>query len=143
MLVLSFLCAQCLEEGDCQKQASTLLKVAFISKETGKSVKVSVTRVVADSTFTVYSSSNSKAVSTLNIPVDPYDTITPLVFTILKEADKQLTISYTRHAILIAPDCGPENLLANLSIVNTDFDSLKLVTPLISVSKTANIDIYR
>lgn len=142
MLVLSFLCARCLEEGDCQKQASTLLKIAFISKTTGKAVKVRVHKIIADTTYIVYNSTNSAAVASVSIPVDPYDTVTSLLFHILNQKDRTLTVSYGRHAVLIAPDCGPETLLDNLSVVSTDFDSTRLVTPLISSATAANIDIY-
>jgi len=120
--------------------------ISFIKLSDGEAdtvVLYNVTAAGADSIF--YKSSEPDELDTLNgsalLAVNPYAEET--LFTFLFETEeKTLKVGYKNEIRFISQDCGSERVQYNLTVLETQFDSVRVVNEVLSISRSTNIEIY-
>jgi hypothetical protein len=55
---------------------------------------------------------------------------------------KSLKVGYKTQTRFISEECGSEQVLYDLSILETDFDSVRIVNNRLTTSKTTNVEIF-
>jgi hypothetical protein len=135
----------CLDQPDCLRTADTGLVIAFRKLEGGARdtvVLYQVTAVGADSIF--YSPGNEpdtlKGTNAL-LAVDPFNTETSFTF-YFHENQQKLQVGYTREMRFVSDECGSEIFLSSLEILNTTFDSVRVVNRQLTKSRSVNIEIF-
>lgn len=83
------------------------------------------------------------ALTRVTVDVNPYSDTTTLIFSMESEADHVMTFAYNRITRLISPDCGTETLINGLQIVDSDFDSVRIINPILLESTAVNIEVFR
>jgi hypothetical protein len=134
------LATACLEDAECVKSGDTALVIRFKKLSDGKDdalYVVSVTATGADSIF--YKS------QTLNpygfLPVNPYAEETEFVF-VLETGQKTLKVGYRNEVRFISEECGSDRVQVDLAILETQFDSVRVVQPVLTNDRNPNIEIY-
>lgn len=135
----------CLDQPDCLRTADTALVVSFRKLEGGARDTVVLYQVIAlgaDSIF--YSPGNIpdtlRGVNAL-LAVDPFSTETSFTF-YFHENVKELQVGYNREMRFISDECGSELFLSSLQILNTTFDSVRVVNRQLTKTRTVNIEIF-
>ncbi len=136
----------CLDDADCLRSADNALVISFKKLSDGKADTVilyNISALGADSIF--YKSSEPDELDTLNgsalLAVNPYATETLFTFSFDGE-DKTLKVGYKNETRFVSEECGSERVQYNLTILETQFDSVRVVNRLLSTSRTTNIEIY-
>ncbi len=139
--------SSCLDDADCLRKADTALKISFKKLSDGTADTVILYNIYAAGTDSVfYKSSEPDKLDTLNgsaiLAVNPYAEET--LFTFLFEGDntKTLKVGYKNETRFVSEACGSERVQINLTILETQFDSVRVVNNLLSTSTTTNIEIY-
>ncbi len=137
----------CLDEPDCVKDADTALVIQFKRLIDGKNDTLIFYRVEAQGADSIFYGQNPDVLDTLRgtpvvVSVNPYATSTEFTF-YFPVLERKLDVGYTRSARFISEECGSEVSFSRLRIIQTEFDSVRLVNPTLSKSRTVNIEIYR
>jgi hypothetical protein len=141
MLVVS----SCLDDADCVKRGDNALVISFKKLSDGKADTVvfyNVSAAGADSIF--YKSSEPDELDTLSaalLAVNPYAEETLFTFAFESES-KTLKVGYKNEARFVSEECGSEQVQSNLTILETQFDSVRVVNSVLSTIRTTNIEIY-
>ncbi len=147
LFVCSLLMVSCLDDPDCIRNADTALVIQFKRLLDGKNDTLVFYRVEASGTDSIFYGQDPDVLDTLwgnplILSVNPYATST--AFTIyLPVLERSLSVEYDRSARFIGDDCGSEVSINNLRISTTDFDSVRVINPILSAARTVNIEIYR
>ncbi|MBX2964528.1 MAG: hypothetical protein KF845_00180 [Cyclobacteriaceae bacterium] len=135
----------CLDQPDCLRTADTALVISFRKLEGGARDTVVLYQVAAagaDSVF--YSPANVpdtlKGVNAL-LAVNPFNTETLFTF-YFHESEKELHVGYNRQVRFVSDECGSEVFLSSLEILNTTFDSVRVVNHQLTKSRVVNIEIF-
>lgn len=75
------------------------------------------------------------------LAVDPFNTQTSFTF-YFHEHQKELRVGYTREIRFVSDECGSEIFLSSLEILNTTFDSVRVVNSQLTKSRVVNIEIF-
>lgn len=139
--------ASCLDEPDCIRNADTALVIQFKRLLDGKNDTLIFYRVEAIGTDSIFYGQNPDVLDTLRgtsmiLSVNPYVTTTAFTF-YLPVLDRTLSVEYDRTTRFISEDCGSEVSLSGLTVISTDFDSVRIVNQILSKARTVNIEIYR
>jgi len=98
----------------------------------------------ADSVFYKYSTETDK-LDTLEgsalLAVNPFANETAFSF-VFETEDKILKVGYKNEIKFISEECGSEQIQYALKILETEFDSVRVVNTRLSTSRTTNIEIY-
>ena len=135
----------CLDQPDCLRTADTALVVAFRKLEGGVRDTVVLYQVVAtgaDSIF--YSPGNVPDTlrgTNATLAVSPFSNETFFTF-YFHQNQKELLVGYRREARFISDECGSEIFLSSLEILNTTFDSVRVVNRQLTRNRTVNIEIF-
>lgn len=137
--------SSCLEDADCLKRGDNALVISFKKLSDGKADTVvfyNVSAEGADSVF--YKSSEPDELDTLSaalLAVNPYGNETLFTFT-FESASKTLKVGYKNEIRFVSEECGSEQIQFNLTILETQFDSVRVVNSVLSTSRATNIEIY-
>jgi hypothetical protein len=150
IFALVLLLVSCLDKPDCISQADNALLIAF--------KKVVSNGVVAD-TVVLYHivATGADSVFYRQHPVDVADTLkgTPATLTLNPFADstefvfkfpleeKVLLLRYQRSFRFINENCFSELRIHNLEVVFSEFDSVRIVQPTLTKTKTVNLEVFR
>ncbi|MFN3840998.1 MAG: hypothetical protein ACK4RF_09865 [Cyclobacteriaceae bacterium] len=145
--VCILLVASCLEEPECVRNADNALVIQFKRLIDGKNDTLVFYRVEASGTDSIFYGQNPDVPDTLKgtpmiLSVNPYETTTAFTF-YLPVLDHSLSVGYNRTARFISEDCGSEVILSGLTLLSADFDSVRVVNPVLSKARSVNIEIYR
>lgn len=139
--------SSCLDNADCLRKADNSLKISFKRLSDGKADTVVLYNIVAlgaDSVF--YKSSEPDELDTLNgsalLAVNPYADETMFTFSFEGDSTMTLKVGYKNETRFVSEECGSERVQYNLTILETQFDSVRVVNNLLSTSTAANIEIY-
>lgn len=138
----------CFDKPDCISQADNALLVAFKKSDSGLSDTVVIYHIEAigaDSMF--YRQQPVDLPDTLRgvnavVAVNPFADTTDFIFRFPSE-EKILKLRYQRNFRFINESCFSEVRISNLQVRYTDFDSVRVVVPLLTRSRSVNIEIYR
>jgi hypothetical protein len=129
----------CLDEPDCVREASNVVKVAFRNISNGERLNVDINKVTisgTDSVFFPMVSANG-----LPIPINFLKNSSTVVFETSERVDT-LIFSYNTVTRLISPECGPETFITGLTVKEHTFDSLKTVNLILSPDVPVNYEIF-
>lgn len=146
IILVIALASSCLDDPDCIRSGDTALVISFKKLIDGKAdtvVLYNISAAGSDSVF--YKSSDPDQLDTLNgsalLTVSPYAEET--LFSFLFEAEVMtLRVGYKNEVRFISEDCGSDRVQYDLTILETQFDSVRVVNPVLSTNRTPNIEIY-
>jgi len=140
------LASSCLDSAECIKNGDTALVISFKKLSDGKADTVYFYNVAAEGSDSVfYKSSEPDEIDTLNgsaiVAVNPYAEET--LFTFLYEMQTvTLKVGYKNEIRFISEECGSDRVQTNLTILETQFDSVRVVNHVLTKNRTTNIEIY-
>jgi hypothetical protein len=137
----------CVDEPDCVRTGDNALIISFKKRLDGSTDTVilyNISAVGADSIF--YKSSEPDELDTLNgsalLSVNPYSEETLFTFLFRFGVEKTLKVGYKSETRFISDECGSDRVQYNLTILETQFDSVRVVNNQLSTNRTTNIEIY-
>ncbi len=135
-----FIVSSCFEEGDCLITNSTLVKVSLKDLDTKKDTTLTFLSITTLEGKEIY---GEKALSKLELPVNPGETETSFVFVQGAKKDT-LTIHYTNETVVLSPDCGAYEFQKDLKAIKNTLgaDSIKWINNQLFKSITVNAEIY-
>ena len=144
--LISVLLGACLDEPECLRKADTALVISFKKIVDGKAdtlIFYNIAAVGSDSIF--YKDQPEDLRDTLTsvlLAVNPFSSETTYTF---QTQDEQvlLKVGYKSRTKFISEDCGSEQLLYDLKILETQFDSVRIVNKVLTTARQTNIEIYR
>lgn len=146
ILFVMIIVSSCLDDPDCVRTADTALVINFKRLSDNKADTVilySISAVGTDSIF--YKSTEPDELDTLNgsalLSVNPYADETLFKFLFPLE-QKTLRVGYKSVTRFISEECGSERNQYDLTILETQFDSVRVVNPALSANRTPNIEIF-
>ena len=139
--------SSCLDEPDCLRTGDTALVISFIRLSDHKPDTIILYRVEGDGADSVFykSSTETDKLDTLEgsalLAVNPFANETLFSF-VLETEEKILKVGYKNEIKFISEECGSEQIQYALKILETEFDSVRVVNTRLSTSRTTNIEIY-
>lgn len=135
----------CLDQPDCLRTADTALVVSFRKLEGGAKDTIVLYQVVVPGMDSIFYSPGDVA-DTLRgtnvlLAVDPFNTETSFTF-FFHEREEELKVGYKREMRFVSDECGSEIFLSSLEILNTTFDSVRVVNRQLTKSRAVNIEIF-
>lgn len=142
MLVVA---GSCLDEPECLRTSDSALYVNFTRLSDGKPDTIVVYNIDGGGDSVFYKN-NPDVLDTLEgkaiLAVNPFENETVFTFS-YETGTKTLRVGYKSQTRFVSEDCGSEQVLYDLSILETDFDSVRVVTNRLTTSKLTNIEIFR
>jgi len=135
----------CLDDPECLRTSDSALYVNFTRLSDGKPDTIVVYNIDSGGDSIFYRN-NPDVLDTLRgkatLAVNPFANETVFTFS-YETGTKMLRVGYKTQTRFISEDCGSEEMLYDLSILETDFDSVRVVTNRLTTSKLTNIEIFR
>jgi hypothetical protein len=136
----------CLEEPDCLQQADTALIIDFKKLPDGITDTLIFSRIVAEGADSIFYFQTPvdkiDSLTSVTLAVNPYANETLFVF-YLGEFTKRLKVGYQTETSFISKECGSEQLHKNLIILESEFDSVRVVNNVLTTERLTNLEIYR
>ena len=140
MLFMVGLATACLEDAECVKSGDTALVIKFKKLSDGKAdtlFVVNVTAMGTDSVFYTSKQLNGSAV----LSVNPYAGETEFTF-VFEAEQKTLKVGYRNEVRFVSEECGTDRVQVDLKILETQFDSVRVVQPVLTKDRNTNIEIF-
>jgi len=139
------LSSSCLDTAECIKNGDTTLVIRFKQLSDGKPDTVALYNVAAEGADSVFYKTEPDVLNTLidtvKLAVNPYAEET--LFTFLFEAKTvTLRVGYKNEIRFISEECGSDLVQTNLTILETQFDSVRVVNKVLTKDLNANIEIF-
>lgn len=143
IVLLALFFSGCFEQPDCLITNTNILKIAFKGKTLGK-----------DTTFTFKSIRSLKSAEALytnkslpnaEVPLQGTDTVATIIFDYdlkTKPVSDTLTITYRNEMRVISPDCGAYLYQKDVFIRKTNFEKVRVTTPVLLKAVTKNLEIF-
>ena len=97
----------------------------------------------ADSIFyNNYPADKKDTVTTALVEVNPFANETLFTFN-FTNGQKTLKVGYKNEVRFVSDECGSERFQYNLKILETQFDSVRIVNNVLSTKRTVNIEIFK
>jgi hypothetical protein len=146
IIIIVAFASSCLESAECVKNGDTALVISFKKLSNGLADTVTLYNVSAagsDSVF--YKSSEVDGLDILNgsalLSVNPYAEET--LFTFFFETQQvTLKVGYKNEVRFISEDCGSDRVQRDLTILETQFDSVRVVNNVLTKNRTPNTEIF-
>ena len=146
VIVLTIL-SSCLDSPECLRSADNSLKIKFTRLSDSKPDTVILFRIVATGADSIFykSSVEPDELDTLNgtalLSVNPFADET--LFTFVFDGDEKiLKVGYKNEIRFVSEECGSERTQYDLKILETQFDSVRVVTNRLSKNSQTNIEIF-
>jgi hypothetical protein len=134
----------CLDEPECLRTSDSTLYVSFTRLSDGKPDTLIVYNISSGADSIFYMTNHDK-LDTLEgkatLAVNPFANETFFTFS-YEMGTKSLKVGYKTQTRFISEECGSEQVLYDLSILETDFDSVRIVNNRLTTSKTTNVEIF-
>ena len=140
VMLIIFSIAGCSEIVDCKRETKTTARISFFKKIDGTSLEIAFDTITAIGTDSIFFTVKD-SLSVYDIPLDPNSISTTFIF-IKASVTDTLNLGYENQFVIIDQDCAPEIAFDNLEIINTSFDSLKIVERRLLIEVENNIKIF-
>lgn len=140
VMLIIFSIAGCSEVVDCRRETKTTARISFFKKADGTSLEIAFDTITAIGSDSIFFSSKD-TLSIYDLPLDPNVISTTFIF-IKASVTDTLNLGYENQFVIIDEDCPPEIAFNNLEILNTSFDSLKIVENRLLIEVENNIKIF-
>ncbi|UII21940.1 DUF6452 family protein [Fulvivirga ligni] len=125
----------CLDDADCNSEASTNVTIGFFNSENASdTIRVSSLRALGIEDTVFYA---PDLYSSLTIPLRT-DRDSSVFSFITTYGPSTLTFKYHVGTRLVSEDCGLETVISNLSVKSTGVDSVKVINNILSNASTGN-----
>lgn len=140
----------CFNQGDCLKTATNLVKVKLLNKTDGSIRETTFLSVMelshqADNTtdtIRFVPVGGDTTVNAIQLPLDPTLQESAFVFMTSDSVVYNLDLKYNTFSRVVAADCGAFLYYENLSVSDTNFDRVKILSTQLLTSVTTNLEIY-
>jgi len=140
VLLLIFSIAACSEVVDCSRETKTTARISFFKKSDGTSLVIAFDTIMTIDPDNIFFTALDSA-NVYDLPLDPNVNSTTFIFIKASVMDT-LNLGYENQFVIIDEDCVPEIAFNNLEILNTSFDSLKIVEIRLLIEVENNINIF-
>lgn len=139
-IVLLVLASSCFEQGDCLVTNTTLVRVNLKKLKNRADTTITFTSVKLENGLVVY---ENKALTLLELPVDPYKTVTTFVLQRGTRTD-QLTFQYRNESRVLSPTCGAYIYQKDMEVINNSLgvDSVRWINRQLFKSLKSNVEVY-
>lgn len=148
MIFLVVLGGSCLDSDICLRGADNALVIEFKKLSDGLSDTVTFLNVEATGADSVFYKDNPDLIDTLfvddvaTISINPYADTTFFTFNDFRGEIKTLKVGYKTEVRFVSEECGSERLQYDLKILETTFDSVRVVRNSLDKGQSTNIEIY-
>jgi thiamine pyrophosphokinase len=150
IILLFTLLGSCLDEPDCFLSADTALVINFKKITNGKADTTLVfNKVVAlgtDSVFYQQQPDKTDTLKSITLAVNPFASEILFTFYVVPEESVEqevtLRVGYKKRTRFISEECGSEELVYDLQILETQFDSLRVVNNRLTKNRPTNLEIF-
>lgn len=136
-IFLSILAASCLNEPDCYQLNNNVIGVSFRVMGSDKPDSVAVSLQIAGSSEPIDTTVTFVGIQ-LNITKDQ----TPLTF-LIASGDRILNLGYSLKTQFVSEECGSRYIFSDLRILNSTFDSARVVNSTPGKNASINIEAFR
>lgn len=137
-LFLAIVTCSCFEQPNCLIDNTNVMKIALKSKTDGSNAEVTFDYVhVVNLNSKLYENQKTSA---LQIPVDPNQTETKIIFSHDAQSDT-LVVKYRNETRLISPDCGAYLYQKDLNVVKSNFYEVRVINSLLLTNVATNLEI--
>lgn len=148
LIFLLVLGGSCLDNDICLRGADNALVIEFkkFSNEEAVTDTVTFLNIQAEGTNAVFYLDDPDVLDTLIdaavVTVNPYAESTLFTFKNFRGEDKTLRVGYKTEVQFISEACGSERLQYDLKVLETTFDSVRVVRRSLDKGRSTNIEIY-
>lgn len=148
MIFLVVLGSSCLEDDVCLRGTDNALVIEFKKLSDGLSDTVTFLNIQATGTDSVFYKTNPDVIDTLRadeqaiISTNAYSDTTFFTFNDFNGVTRTLKVGYKVEVRFVSEACGSERLQYDLKILETTFDSVRVVNSSLNKSESTNIEIY-
>lgn len=146
IVLVMLLAGSCLEDTDCLPIGDPALVIQFKKLVDNKADTVVLYTIEAAGSDSIFYKTNPDELDTIRsgsilVAVNPYAEETLFTFN-FKDESKTLRVGYTNEVRLISEECGTDRVQTDLTILETQFDSVRVVNKALTKNRTTNIEIY-
>ena len=144
VILLAGMAVACLDDPECLRTADTTLVISFktLDNQTDTTVFYNIEALGSDSIFYKTAPDLRDTVTTVYVDVNPFENETTFTFQFDVDSSKILRVGYKNDTRFISEECGSERVQYNLKVLETEFDSVRVVNGYLSTNRTPNIEIY-
>lgn len=148
IIFLVVLGGSCLDNDVCLRGADNALVIEFKKLSDGLADKVTFMNIEAEGTNAVFYLDDPDVMDTLFeddaaiVTVNPYAEETLFTFNNFRGDTVTLKVSYKTEVRFVSEECGSERLQYNLKVLETTFDSVRVVSSSLNKGQSTNIEIY-
>lgn len=148
IIFLLVLGGSCLDNDICLRGSDNALVIEFKKFVEGEAVTDTVTflNIEAAGTNAVFYLQDPDVLDTLEdetvVTINPYEEETLFTFNDFRGQTKTLRVGYKTEVRFVSEECGSERLQYNLKILETTFDSVRVVRTSLNKGRSTNIEIY-
>lgn len=143
-LFFALLAVACLDEPDCFNLNNNIIGISFRKLADNKADTVAIVDITINGTDSVFHP--FRLVTGVELPLNFYATESDISFRRLNRdvvVDNTLLLSYLSQIQLVSEDCGERFLVSNLNVVDSDFDSVRVVNASPGNTASTNLIVYR
>jgi hypothetical protein len=141
MVLVLAVTGACLDEPECLDMSNAFIGISFKKMFDGKADTVAfvgIQSTASDSIFYPYTRATG-----IELPLNQFATQTEYLLEGVYGGNF-LIMDYESNTVqFISEDCGTRYVLSNLEFTDHDFDSLKIITNVLSSSVQPNLEVYR
>jgi hypothetical protein len=147
VIIVTVIASSCLDDPNCIRTGDTALVISFKKLADGKADTVVLYNISAEGSDSIFykKSTEPDKLDTLNgsalLAVNPYADETLFTF-LFQTGVVTLKVGYRNEVQFISEECGSDRIQSHLKILETQFDSVRVVNPVLSINRTPNIEIY-
>jgi hypothetical protein len=146
VIFLMIIVGACLDDPDCLRKADTTLVISFkrlVDSEADTAIFYNISAVGTDSIFYKTKEPDVRdTLSTVYVDVNPFAEETSFTFLFDVDSTKTLSVGYVNESRFVSEECGSERVQRGLHVLETQFDSVRVVNNILSTNRTTNIEIY-
>lgn len=143
-LFFALLAVSCLNEPDCYNLNNNLIGISFRKLADNKADTVAIIGITingADSVFYPF-----RLVTGVELPLNFYTSESDIIFQRLHwdvAVTNRLLLGYRSQIQFVSEDCGERFLISNLDVLESDFDSVRVVNASPGNTPSTNLIVYR
>jgi hypothetical protein len=149
-LILLFFAVSCLDQPECYLLNNNVIGVAFRVMGSGSLDSAKLSQVLINgiplqnaTTKDIFDKTYDSLVTTVQLPLNYFENSSILTFN-STTANNSIVPTYERQTQFVSEECGPRYILSNLKVLETTYDSIRIVNN--SPSRSADsrhIEIFR
>lgn len=143
-LFFALLAVSCLEEPDCYNLNNNIIGISFRKLADNKADTVAMVDVTINGTDSVFYP--FRLVTGVELPLNFYASESDILFQRLHRdavITNRLLLGYRSQIQFVSEDCGERFLISNLDVLESDFDSVRVVNASPGNTPSTNLIVYR